>query len=230
MVHSLFHMRPYRRWNPVEYFVGWVSDRLQNEVVLEFFRSGNFKFSLPIVGPHFNLRVAEAPKTVDFFGVNYYSHMFMRLWPTLQDPIRSHGSEDDIENGIMTDMEYPMYAEGLYLALMRLSESFPKLPLFVTENGIADEDDSRRRLFIKRYLYAMSKAIQDGCNVRGYYYWTLLDNFEWAFGFDMRFGLYEVDYGKNNDGVNASLKRRLRPGSEYYRDVMKRFNSIKDSK
>lgn len=120
-------------------------------------------------------------------------------------------------------MEYPIYAEGFYQAIKRISEVNPKLPIYITENGIADDDDSRRKLFMKRYIYAMSKAIEDGCDVRGYFYWTLMDNFEWAFGYDMRFGLYEVDYGENQDGVNASLKRKFRKGSEYFREVAKRF-------
>jgi beta-glucosidase len=118
-----------------------------------------------------------------------------------------------------------MIAEGFYAALMRLSRSFPKVPIYVTENGIADIDDSRRRLFLQRYIYAMSRAIKDGCDLRGYFYWTLMDNFEWAFGYDCRFGLYEVDFGKNGDGVKASLKRTLRPGSQYYVDVVKRFTA-----
>jgi beta-glucosidase len=125
-------------------------------------------------------------------------------------------------------MEYPVYAEGFYDTLKRVGKTFPNLPIYVTENGVADDDDSRRKLFIKRYLYAMSKAISEGVNVRGYYYWTLMDNFEWAFGYDMRFGLYEVDYdaktlAKTEGAGKGTLNRRLRSGAEYYRDVMKRF-------
>lgn len=117
-----------------------------------------------------------------------------------------------------------MYAEGFYLALKRLSRALPKKPIYVTENGVACDDDSRRQLFLKRYLYAMSRAYQEGVDIRGYFYWTLMDNFEWAFGYNPRFGLYEVDFGPKGDGVNASLKRRLRPGSEYFREVAKRFS------
>ena len=67
-------------------------------------------------------------------------------------------------------------------------------PIYITENGIADARDDRRELFIRRYLYAMSQAMKDGCDVRGYFYWSLLDNFEWAKGYEMKFGLYEVDF------------------------------------
>jgi len=170
-----------------------------------------------------DMTVKEAPDTLDFIGLNFYSHMFMKMSFRAKDPLYAEGSPEEVQCGVMTDMDYPMYAEGFYLGLKRLSSAFPHLPIYVTENGVADNDDSRRRMFIKRYIYAMSRAIQDGCNVRGYYYWTLMDNFEWASGYDMRFGLYEVDYGKNGDGIGASLKRRLRPGSEYFRDVVQRF-------
>ena len=66
-------------------------------------------------------------------------------------------------------------------------------PIIITEK-IADDRDDRRALYIQRYLFAISKAIKDGYDVRGYYYWSLMDNFEWAFGYDMRFGLYEYDF------------------------------------
>ena len=72
----------------------------------------------------------------------------------------------------MTDMDYPMYAEGLYQALQRLSCAYPGLPLYITENGVADRDDSRQLLFVKRYIYAMSKAIKDGVDLRGMIYYV----------------------------------------------------------
>ena len=87
-----------------------------------------------------------------------------------------------------------------------------KKPIIITENGIADSADDRRSLFIERYIYAMSKAIKDGSDVRGYYYWSLMDNFEWAEGYDMRFGLYEVDFDSQN--------RTLRKGSEKFIEVI----------
>lgn len=182
LVHSLFHLRPYRRWNPFEYVFAWISELLQNHLVLHFLRTGHFYLYLPIVGPYFNTNVKEAPKTLDFLGLNYYSHMFMTIRMTSHNPLRAEGHPDDVQMGFMTDMDYPLYAEGLYESLKRLSDGFPGVPLYVTENGVADDDDSRRKMFLKRYLYAMSRAIQDGCDVRGYYYWTLMDNFEWASG------------------------------------------------
>ena len=79
-------------------------------------------------------------------------------------------------------------------------------PIIITENGIADNKDDRRALYIERYIYAMYKAMEEGCNVQGYFYWSLMDNFEWAFCYDMKFGLYSVNFDTQD--------RKLREGSK----------------
>ena len=116
LVHNIFHMRPYRRWNPIEYFVSWVADELQNNVVLQFMRTGEFKFSLPVVGPRFNMRIKEAPDTLDFVGLNFYSQMHMRFFLDLKDPLRSQASPEETAHGVMTDMEC-MYSFGSMLLI-----------------------------------------------------------------------------------------------------------------
>ena len=85
-------------------------------------------------------------------------------------------------------------------------------PIIITENGIADSKDDRRSLFIERYIYAMSKAIDEGAKVEGYFYWSLMDNFEWAEGYDMKFGLYQIDFN--------TQKRTLRNGSRKFIDII----------
>ena len=79
-------------------------------------------------------------------------------------------------------------------------------PIIITENGIPDNKDDRRADWIRRYAYAMKRAMNEGADIRGYHYWTLMDNFEWAEGYDMRFGLLEVDF--------ETQKRTLREGSK----------------
>ena len=110
----------------------------------------------------------------------------------------------------MTDMPYTIYAEGFYRALHQAS--ILNKPIIVTENGIADLKDANRAKYIEQYLYALSKAIEDGLDIKGYYYWSLLDNFEWAFGYDMKFGLYEVDF--------KTQKRTLREGAKVYKKIV----------
>ena len=113
---------------------------------------------------------------------------------------------------VVTDFPYCTYPEGFYRALMAVGKL--GVPIYVTENGIPDAKDDRRADFINRYLYAMSRAIQDGCDVRGFYYWSLLDNFEWAEGYDMRFGLFEVDF--------ETQERRLREGARAFVEAVRR--------
>jgi peroxiredoxin len=109
-------------------------------------------------------------------------------------------------------MPYPTYPEGFYRALHTISQL--DRPIYVTENGIADADDDQRALFIRRYLYAMHRAIHDSLDIRGYFYWTLMDNFEWSEGYQMKFGLYEVDF--------TTQERTLREGSKTFRDMVKK--------
>ena len=117
---------------------------------------------------------------------------------------------DTREQDIMTDMGYPLYAEGFHRALKTISRM--GVPIYVTENGLADDSDSVRPLFIKRYLYALNQALRERIDVRGYFYWSLMDNFEWAEGYSMKFGLYEVDL--------ETQDRRLREGSRPFVEMV----------
>ena len=110
------------------------------------------------------------------------------------------------KSDIMTDMPYTIYPEGLYRAIHQV-KSIGK-PIIITENGIADAKDDRRALFIRRYIFAMNRALNEGIDIKGYFYWSLMDNFEWAEGYDMKFGLYEVDFDTQN--------RKLREGSKEF--------------
>jgi beta-glucosidase len=98
-------------------------------------------------------------------------------------------------------------AGGLHRALVRLWEEL-RLPIVVTENGVADEDDELRPGYIVDHLAAVAAAVADGADVRGYLYWTALDNFEWAQGYSQRFGLFRVD--------RETLERRPKPSAEVF--------------
>ena len=111
---------------------------------------------------------------------------------------------------ILTDMPYTIYGEGMYRAIESVSAL--NVPIIITENGIADTEDDRRELYIQRYLYAVSKAIEDGFDIQGYFYWSLMDNFEWAFGYDMKFGLFKVNYN--------TQERTLREGARTFIDII----------
>ena len=137
----------------------------------------------------------------DFIGLNYY-HIIRK--PNL-------GGKYEVipKQEIMAEMNWEVYPEGIYRVLKDLSKF--KKPIFITENGIADATDKLREKFIKDHLFWVWKAIQGGVDVRGYLYWSLLDNFEWHLGFRPRFGLVEIDY--------ATLERKIRPSAYEYAQI-----------
>jgi beta-glucosidase len=118
---------------------------------------------------------------LDWIGVNYYSRTFVGLPWTQTTPA----------SGDRTDCGWEIYPEGLYHVLTRLGR-YGK-PVVITENGIADADDDQRASYIKSHLREVQRAIAAGVDVRGYMHWTLLDNFEWAEGFEQCFGLATRD-------------------------------------
>ncbi len=106
----------------------------------------------------------------------------------------------------------------MFSQLMDLSD-FHK-PIYITENGLAARDDEQRVKFIQSYLKEIYYAIQSGADVKGYFHWSFIDNFEWADGFDPRFGLVEVDY--------KTQKRTLRPSAKFYKEIIEQ-NGLKSS-
>jgi len=91
-------------------------------------------------------------------------------------------------------MKYEYYEPGIYEILKDYAARYPTLPMVVSESGIATENGERRAQHVVRSLEQIARARDEGVDVRGYYHWSLFDNFEWAEGFEPRFGLYHVDY------------------------------------
>lgn len=146
----------------------------------------------------------------DFIGCNYYHHNRIRFnWSNLA---RSFKRNDNCD---ISDMGFEVFSEGIYHVLKNLKKY--NLPIYITENGIADAKDEKRGKFIKEHIIWMHKAIQEGVDVRGYLYWSLLDNFEWDEGFWPRFGLVEVDYN--------TMERKIRPSAYAYAEIC-RTNSL----
>ncbi len=131
---------------------------------------GEFRHYLPFI------------KDDDFLGVQNYTRT--QYGPQGQLPC-PEGAE-------LTQMDYEFYPEALEHVIRRIHEDF-KGTLMVTENGVAVSDDSRRVEFIQRALKGVENCVNDGIDIRGYMYWSLLDNFEWQKGFSMTFGLIAVD-------------------------------------
>lgn len=129
----------------------------------------------------------------DFVGINYYTRTLLRFTP---NPLALFGTRAHLPGAELSDSgrdgPYSYYApDGLYQLCRELS-SLGK-PLYITENGLPDSDDDQRPRWLLGHLAALHRALRAGCDVRGYYHWTFTDNFEWAEGWGLRFGLVAVD-------------------------------------
>jgi beta-glucosidase len=141
---------------------------------------------------YFMRQVAHA---CDSIGVNYYQQKRFGAGKTLPK----------------TDMGWEIYPQGLHQALLLFARY--KKPLYVSEAGIADAADIHRASYILELVYAIERARRDGVDVRGFMYWSLIDNYEWAEGFSKRFGLVAVDY--------ATQERRIRQSAYEYARLIK---------
>ena len=145
---------------------------------------------------------------LDFLGLNYYfTNRF--VW------LRKRNANDRV-----SDLGWWIHPEGLENVLLRLKKY--KVPIYITENGLADADDSKRTEFIHDHLVAAWNAIQAGTDLRGYMHWSLLDNYEWHEGYRPQFGLVEIDRENN-------LQRKPRPSFHYYADICKNNRVVKGS-
>jgi beta-glucosidase len=138
-------------------------------------------------------------KYLDYIGLDYYFHDRIVCYP----PFRKNKNER------VTDMGWEIYPKGIYNVLCYLRR-FHK-PIIVLENGLADGQDKYRTAFIKEHLYWVHRAIADGADIRGYFHWSLLDNFEWSAGFAPKFGLFAVD--------KKTMVRTKRPSADAYERI-----------
>lgn len=148
---------------------------------------------------------------LDFLGVNFYTRSVIS---TQTPPVTAPG-----ELGF-TDMGWEIYPLALTQHLLRLTREYTPPPIYITENGMANADrvqdgqvaDAPRIAYLRAHLEALAQAIALGADVRGYFYWSLLDNFEWNSGYTKRFGLVHVDY--------ASQQRLPKDSAHWYRGLI----------
>ena len=177
---------------------------------------------------------ATISQPIDFLGLNYYSPVFLRPGDT--DDLRRHEVPARCElPGVVeyrpadldrTPMGWLIDPDGLYDLLLEVGDQAPGLPLYITENGCAAEDyvdphgdvnDIDRINYLHQHLEAAARAVKAGVNLAGYYVWSLLDNFEWAWGYQRRFGIMFVDF--------ETQRRIPKASARFYADVV-RANAV----
>lgn len=150
-----------------------------------------------------------------WFANHFWTHWFMKRMHKKCDEIGLnyyfHKKFGDKEVYDKTDMDWDVYPQGVYDALKMLAQY--EKPLFVSEAGLADKEDRLRGDYITTQVAAVARALNEGVDVRGHMYWSLIDNYEWALGTQKCFGLVEIDY--------KTLERKIRPSAYVYRDIIK---------
>jgi len=202
-----------------------VSDGFMNRWFLDPLFKGSYPQDMAdIFARNFGLPASEKDdaavmaEAIDFLGINNYTRIIVENSGAadafMGNPVNPPESE-------YTEMGWEVYPRGLYELLTRVHRDYGPLPLYITENGAAfpDEpsedgtvDDPRRINYLHGYLQACHQALAEGVPLKGYFVWTLMDNFEWAFGFSKRFGLVYTDY--------ETQKRYLKKSAYWYKKVI----------
>lgn len=173
----------------------------------------------PYMPPGWEPDMARISKPMDWLGINYYTR------GRVEHDAGSHWPHTKMAAATLpvTDMGWEVFPQGLYELLTRVERDYAKgLPIYITENGMANADvvengsvyDPQRIDFLDLHFDAARRAIADGVNLKGYFVWSLLDNYEWAFGYTKRFGMVHVDY--------ATQKRTPKASFEWLKAAIKR--------
>lgn len=175
----------------------------------------------PAIGAEDEKLIAEP---MDFLGINHYFCNYVVANP---EDTRD-GAKQVYPLFQKSDVGWPITEDGFY-RMLKYFQSVLKIPLIITENGIALNDivnldgeveDSDRIDYMKRYLSALSRAIEEGLDCRGYYYWSFMDNMEWAAGYTPRFGLVHVNY--------ATQRRTVKRSGRWYRGLIDAKNGLNE--
>ena len=220
---SLTDYEPAARWSLLD----WVAARRQadedNWAFYDSIMSGRIRFKVASAASsntvtsmsylHAANRPADQSASVDeplpgllgsanWFGANYYDRNLVRFAPFSPGFVQIREGP-----GPKGDLGWEIYPEGL-LSLLHSAWTRYNLPVYITENGLPDATGTKRAAFIQAHAYAVSRAIAEGVTVKGYFFWSFVDNFEWVDGFAPKFGLYRVNY--------STLDRQLAPGAEEF--------------
>jgi beta-glucosidase len=202
IVKNINLFEPYNPHSRVDRLIAWIMNEAMNSTTLRGIRTGKLPFSFLREYPHMK-------KSTDYIGLNYYNRNFCSR--KFDGFLRNH-SDDVDRDKLCTGLNWEAYPEGLYTCIKRLWEEFT-LPIYVTENGIGTHDDDWRQKYILDHLNQIRLAISEGIVVKGYFHWTLLDNFEWAEGYESRFGIVDCD--------QKTLERRIKRSGYLYGQIAK---------
>jgi beta-glucosidase len=195
---------PHRAWSPLDKFMAKT-----------FFNANNLGFVSALATgvmrtPLGSVRIPEARGTQDYFGFNYYTRDYVAF--DLRYPVTLFGHRFYRKDAELSDSAFlANEPEGMFEGLKWIVRTFPNLPILVTENGINSIDDRIRPRYIAQHIHQMWRAVNFNWPIKGYFHWSLVDNFEWDLGWTHRFGLWALD--------NETQKRIKRPSADFYAEI-----------
>ncbi len=210
IAHNMAALTPWRRWNPLDRLLSKIAKYFYNHSIIDAFITGRLSIKFPFKKVK-EIEVQIKDK-LDFFGVNYYTRVHIRFNPFKKMCVELR--HRDIDGYGLTDLGWEIHPQGLAKVLRYASRL--NVPLIITENGIATHDNQKKIRFMKRHIDVLEKCIKEGIDVRGYFYWSLIDNYEWLQGLDARFGLYRVDFD--------TMERKPTCAAAYYSYIIKSRN------
>ncbi len=215
IAHNMLDFLPDRWWHPMEQILSHAIRRFYNRSWLDALAGKRQHFGVPFfLSGAIPVQEARGKVWADFLGVNYYTKAYMKWRPkdssteTLaQMPVGVSFARRKEEQ---SDLGWAMHPQG-FAKVLREAAAYG-LPLYITENGLADREDRIRGAYLLAHLQEVASASRKGIDIRGYYYWSLFDNFEWIKGFGPRFGLFHVDY--------QTFARTPRPAALLYKRII----------
>jgi beta-glucosidase len=206
LAHHMRYFQGLRHRNPLDKVVARIQGGIFNDSVLDALIRGRWHWMLARGAP---MSARKLRGTLDWIGLNYYTRQRVAFNHTRRDTM--FGAVENTPGAVMSDFDFgEVYPDGMLHLMHQLSRH--NLPIYITENGLPDHDDDLRPEYLITHLQAIWKALQFCFDVRGYYHWTFVDNFEWGEGWRMRFGLYELD--------TWTQARTPRRSALLYRDVI----------
>lgn len=209
LAHHVRVFQPATR-SPLDRIIAGFMDRFFNQAIVDAPARGRILLSIPGV-VDIDEEVPNLKGSLDWLGINYYGRDHIRA--DLSDP--SLSEQYVPAERPVSDLGWDIWPEGMYQVLKRYGAL--GLPIYVTENGIADDHGEKRSAFLESHFEALVRAAREGVDVRGYFHWSLLDNFEWAEGHEPRFGLYRVEYD------SPDKRREPTPAVETFRQIARRL-------
>ena len=206
--HNIRGMRPESAWNPLDRGGAAVIDHLFNSMIPQAMASGTLNAVVR------RTRIPEAARTQDFIGLNYYTRTRVHINPLAREALqmRFPPGADLSDNGEIANDPAGLFKALRWAQRFTGQDGFP-LPVYITENGVEDADDDLRPRYLLEHVHQVWRALNFCYPVRGYFHWSLVDNFEWERGWTQRFGLWELD--------PLTQVRRRRRSADLYAEICK---------